>query len=279
MDATESQGSRLHRFAARAWDRRAARRLAYLNELRRTEMAAVLDRHAQRFSGRDVLEIGSGTGAQLDQIGLVAASVIGVDIEESNYHAVRDARILVYDGHVLPFEDDSFDLVFSSNVLEHIAHRVPFQAEIARVLRPGGHCIHVLPTHRWRLLTMATQAALVPYNMTLQVALSLRDRQWRLPASLKAFGELVLGQRHGEFGNFASEPLHMRPSVWRRVFQATGWTVEEQTVVPILYSGNALLGPVLGFRVRRALAGVLGASMALFVLSRCGSPAGSTPAR
>ena len=43
--------------------------------------------------------------------------------------------------------------MFSSNVLEHVRELDQLEVEIKRVLRPGGLCVHVLPTHVWRFWT------------------------------------------------------------------------------------------------------------------------------
>jgi SAM-dependent methyltransferase len=46
---------------------------------------------------------------------------------------------------MLPFAHDSFDLVASSWVLEHVARPVAFFREVGRVLRPGGWFVTVTP--------------------------------------------------------------------------------------------------------------------------------------
>jgi ubiquinone/menaquinone biosynthesis C-methylase UbiE len=62
-------------------------------------------------------------------------------------------RITDFDGRNAPFHDASFDIVFSSNVLEHVPDLVHMHSEIQRVLTPNGYAVHVLPTHSWRLWT------------------------------------------------------------------------------------------------------------------------------
>ena len=64
--------------------------------------------------------------------------------------------VIVYDGQSIPLESDSVDIVFSSNVLEHIRDVEPFQSEVHRVLKPGGNAVHVLPTSSWRFWTSIT---------------------------------------------------------------------------------------------------------------------------
>ena len=51
----------------------------------------------------------------------------------------------VGDGQALPFADNTFDGVFSINVLEHVPDPARFMAEVARVLAPGGLMLAVTP--------------------------------------------------------------------------------------------------------------------------------------
>lgn len=66
--------------------------------------------------------------------------VSGIDIPSSNLKDDRIWPVTDYDGKNIPF-----DIVFSSNVLEHIPHIYDFQGEIERVLKPGSIVIHILP--------------------------------------------------------------------------------------------------------------------------------------
>jgi len=94
-----------------------------------------------------ILDLGTGTGegALFLAREFPTARVRGVDLAPEMIRIAREkvgldpeGRIAfrVADASALPFEDDSFDLVTQVNV-------PPFFAEIARVLRPGGHLIAV----------------------------------------------------------------------------------------------------------------------------------------
>jgi ubiquinone/menaquinone biosynthesis C-methylase UbiE len=92
-----------------------------------------------------ILDIGTGTGEAALFLAreFPRASVRGVDISEEMIRAARgkigldpDGRVAfrVADAAALPYGEESFDLVAQLNM-------PPFFAEIARVLRPGGHVL------------------------------------------------------------------------------------------------------------------------------------------
>ena len=96
-----------------------------------------------------VLEIGAGSGWQSKMFDELGYDVSAIDLATSHYLEDAVFPVKTYDGYRIPFADDSFDLVFSSNALEHIAHIAEFQSEIRRVLAPGGYAVHLMPSASW----------------------------------------------------------------------------------------------------------------------------------
>jgi len=104
-----------------------------------------------------VLEIGLGQGAESEGLIRRGARWTGIDLTPE---AVRRVSLrlklhgLSYEGitqasaTAIPFPDESFDLVFSHGVLHHIPDIDVAQAEIARVLRPGGRLVAMLYARR-----------------------------------------------------------------------------------------------------------------------------------
>ena len=91
------------------------------------------------FARGEVLDLGCGAGDSIRLFRSVHPEVswVGADIDESPEVAARtrnDAEFVTFDGHALPFEDGSFELVCCKQVLEHVEHPRELMAEVARVL-------------------------------------------------------------------------------------------------------------------------------------------------
>ncbi|MEZ5331791.1 MAG: class I SAM-dependent methyltransferase [Thermoanaerobaculia bacterium] len=95
--------------------------------------------------GRDVVEIGCGTGGNTAWLAEGAGSVLGLDLSEGMLERARrrtSAPHVRFRHHDVrapwPVESAAADLVVSMLVLEHVEGVGPVLAEAARVLRPGG---------------------------------------------------------------------------------------------------------------------------------------------
>ncbi|UEM24600.1 class I SAM-dependent methyltransferase (plasmid) [Skermanella mucosa] len=104
-----------------------------------------------------VLDLGCNNGYGSFELSRHGHRVVGVDVSAE---ALDDARRrfsadnLDYrqvSGQDLPFEADSFDLITSFQVIEHIVEMEPYLREIRRVLKPGGLAVFTTPNARIRL--------------------------------------------------------------------------------------------------------------------------------
>jgi SAM-dependent methyltransferase len=105
-----------------------------------------IDRELGRVDGHPwrVLDLGCGTGGSVELFRARDPDVdwIGLDIPGSREAGARrrtDARFATFDGVSIPFADESFDLVYCKQVLEHVRHPAPLLHEVRRVLAPGGY--------------------------------------------------------------------------------------------------------------------------------------------
>ncbi len=93
-----------------------------------------------------LLDIGCGPGGLVRKYEGRACCVIGVDEHAASFrHLAEIAALVSARLDALPFPNAAFDLVTCSWVMEHIAQPDSAVAEIARVLRPGGHFLFITP--------------------------------------------------------------------------------------------------------------------------------------
>lgn len=113
-----------------------------------------------RWHGKKVLEVGVGAGTDFLQWARAGAKITGVDLTEQACEHVRRRLelygftaddILVADSENLPFDDNSFDLVWSWGVIHHTPNTEKAMREIVRILKPGGRA-KIMIYHRHSIL-------------------------------------------------------------------------------------------------------------------------------
>jgi SAM-dependent methyltransferase len=246
----------------------------YLDEIRMLELEIV----APLFPpGARILEIGGGTGRQALQLSRRGLDVTSIDLASSAYFPRRVFTIIDYDGSTIPLADASMDVVFSSNVLEHVPDLTRMHSEIRRVLGAGGTCIHVLPTHTWRFWTLLAgypdavvyflhgAPSLVPHSLPGRSERARLAAAWYRTA--RDVGGRLLPPRHGARGNTISEIRLFHPSWWRRNFRENGFTIIRDVPTGLFHTGNMLLGPRLRLARRKQLAAMLGSTGHVFEIT------------
>jgi SAM-dependent methyltransferase len=181
----------------------------YVNE---RHLPACMD--ALEAAGKQVLEIGLGEGSESERLIRQGARWSGVDLTTESVERVRTRltlRQLPYEdlrqGSVLdlPFADNSFDMVFSHGVLHHVPDIKQAQAEIHRVLRPGGELV-IMMYARWSLnylvsIGLIRRAALLVAFPFARTAILKSDSRSTLTGHLENAGKIGLFRylRLGEF--------------------------------------------------------------------------------
>lgn len=101
--------------------------------------------------GARVLELGCGNGVLVEALRRHGLDALGCDVEfkagprTQQLHQSGTIALIGTDPYRLPFDDGSFDLVFSISVLEHVMNVDETIAEAARVTKPGGTALHIFP--------------------------------------------------------------------------------------------------------------------------------------
>ncbi len=119
---------------------------ALFEYLRSAKVIQALERAGVTLRGR-VLDAGCGGGGTALSLAEEAGFAVGLDLEARFARAgtrlgaekdVANCGFVQADGQTLPFRAETFDLVFSHSVIEHVASAEEYLRECWRVLRPGG---------------------------------------------------------------------------------------------------------------------------------------------
>ncbi len=103
--------------------------------------------------GVAILEVGAGGGFLLEELhgagftDLTSSDITPSAIQEIRYR-VPEADIVLADASRLPFKDKTFDVVVSSDVIEHLPDAGEHIAQVARILRPRGLYFIKTPNRR-----------------------------------------------------------------------------------------------------------------------------------
>jgi ubiquinone biosynthesis O-methyltransferase len=155
----------------------------------------------RKLEGVRLLDAGCGTGLFSAAAVERGAEVTSLDVGEALLSKVAqkcESRRVVGDVSHLPFEDQSFDAVLCTEVIEHV--RGPRQAvgELVRVLRPGGRLVLTTPNRLWLpAIRLATVLRLRPYEGV---------ENWVWPGTLRRWLEQS-GIRLERFAGFNALPF------------------------------------------------------------------------
>lgn len=118
------------------------------DSLHRANPITLVTNYVAKSCNIRLLDVGCGRGESFQELTDTGLQIdwTGCDIEDSdevNARSISDSEqhFVTFDGVHLPFPDNSFDVVFSRQVFEHVESPEALLQEIARVLKPEGFCI------------------------------------------------------------------------------------------------------------------------------------------
>ncbi len=192
----------------------------FLSYLRSIELT-LFSEHFSVAKGEKVLDFGCGDGSFLatllqdngideDSTKIQSQKIVGLDIKstaEKEFALARKydvySELVAYDGQKLPFESASFDKLFSSSVMEHVADLELNLKELNRVLKSGGK-----------------------FYLTVMCA----------PWDSYLLGRKLLGTRYADW--FRRKQVHINllsQSEWKKAFSEAGFRVEAE----VTYMGKS----------------------------------------
>lgn len=240
-----------------------------LEKLRKEELALVSSYFLPDFS---LLEIGGGSGYQASLLTKMGLNVKSIDVSDTT-HPNKFYDVEIYNGTKIPYPDSSFDIVFSSNVLEHVKDINLMNSEILRVLKPSGIVIHILPTPIWRFWTSVSHYIYICIRI-LRInksassgnvpSIKVKFRQLGL---LSIINKALLPGPHGEYSSALSELWYFSSGRWCKVFKNSGFNIQKVFSLGIFYTGYSIM-PFLSIKNRKKIAKLLGSSTNVYIMKK-----------
>lgn len=111
------------------------------------ELCSYLFETFELKSGMKMLEPGCGRGEFLNNFKELGLEVVGVDIspEAASYKNDFEVKLCDVENEQLPFNDNTFDIVYSKSFIEHLYHPERYLIEAYRVLKPNGLLLTLVP--------------------------------------------------------------------------------------------------------------------------------------
>ena len=221
------------------------------------------------FKDKNILEIGSGFGWQsrfLDKLGTKVkavdiASSIDDGLQSSNFNLSKykvfdDSKnntnnkeeteieypVIKYDGVNLPFENETFDIIYSSNVLTHVQDLKILLEDMKRVLKKDGIMIHGCATSTWCFWTLLT---------------GLIKRWYIDPRSHSPL-----------FNNVFIEIFNSRINFWKNYFNYSNLKIIKIISSRLFYTGNSIFDSKISVKNRCKISKILGSSTRFYVLKK-----------
>lgn len=211
----------------------------WLHELRRIEFERTI---TSVPLGREstVLELGCGDGFQLDLLRQRFGRVLAIDPEAFPDSAAGFVKSMA---EALPFPDGQFDLVISSNVVEHLHDRKSAMEEVRRVLRPGGYAAHIVPVRVWKFASLVLNPLGYPFlvieklwdRLRREVSGTARARPYVVPSPgmLQVLGRWFYPPIHGTFPSHMAEFWSYGRKQWKQTFALPGFKYVAE--IPLLF--------------------------------------------
>ena len=103
------------------------------------------------LENKQILDIGCGIGTYVKRFLDFSPHVYGLDVDEERLKvgAATIMNLALARSETLPFRDNSFDITFMNEVLEHVEDDAQTVREVLRVTRPVGHVIIYVPNRMY----------------------------------------------------------------------------------------------------------------------------------
>lgn len=212
----------------------------YLHRIRLDEFNRIF-RRVPRNAFVNALEVGAGDTFQSQLLATRVKKLTSTEVNPARFRPKKRKNIkyVICSAEKLPFQDNMFKLIYSSNVFEHIQHRKKALSEMKRVLARDGIMIHIMPNRTWKILNSVLHypnlvVALLEQAGTQKRKMKKDTSPQKTPEGiwLKRL-KLILPQVHGTARNNIHELLEFGKSQWISFFEKNDLTVHKIIKLPL----------------------------------------------
>ena len=172
---------------------------------------------------KHALEIGSGDGVQSELLAALCEKLICSDVDRKRLDSRQEMNMPDNVSHIIldatdmsRFPDNTFDLVYSSNVMEHVEEVDRCIRETHRVLKPSGIGVHSMPSRHWKI-----------FNILYRIVKLRRPRI------------------HGVERTNIREYIAFGLDVWTEKFKNTGYDIQRIYGMPFYYGVGLRWRPLI----------------------------------
>jgi len=216
----------------------------YLHKIRAREFHAVFAHCPKKAFGK-ALELGAGDGFVSTLLAEYVGSLISTDLNRERLQRQDYANVIyrTCDAELVgeTFGEKEFDLVFSSNLLEHLQDCQRALRGVHKVLKDDGITIHYMPNRYWKLATVLLH---IPNKMAKFIDRILSGRLFKRKKGRKSqrrlysrnspkvrrrrqffLAKIFLPRIHGVSSNTISEFIAFGKNRWIKQFEEAGFEV------------------------------------------------------
>ena len=217
----------------------------------RSEEANMVLKYFPEGENLKILEIGGGDGYIASIFSDNGYAVTSIDIKPRFPQSFPVQKV---SRSKLAFPDKTFDIIFSSNVLEHVVELDVLLKETKRVAKKDAIMIHVMPTPVWRLITSFWYVLRVTKTIFMKLTVFHKknetnqndnesfyinnesEKRQTLGMKLKR----ILLHPHGEYPSFIHEFYYFSKIRWRNIFKTNEFECLHVYRCPLIYSGESV---------------------------------------
>lgn len=219
--------------------------------LRDFEISSTL-KASSRIDFDNALELGCGAGRQAEVLRKYCKNLISSDYDIHKIKGIHKSNsffVAIDAQGPFPFQDGEMDLIFSSNMIEHLPKVEGCLAECKRVASKDAVIIHTVPNRTWKLFHL-----LLFYPVTLNILFkrimkrqkrnefienpSMKDDNLRPLENKRGLFDKIIPMPHGYSKNHFDEYRRFAEKRWIDLFESYGFTIEVIVRLPFYYGHN-----------------------------------------